>query len=238
MSWATGGDFSNKKLRNVDFSNARIVGANLINASFEGDIFGLKINGIEVQPLITAELERRHPERKELFTTTPDGMKHAYDIVFGQLDETFERARRLTEAQRNERVDDEWSVVETVRHLVFAVDSWILRAVLGRTDPYDPIGLPFTEMDPTPGVTCDPDARPTFDEAVAVWKGREKIIRDVVDGLSADELERKIVVSGEGYPRAGLETQVIGPLWTIIEETWWHNRFMNRDMDVIEGAAT
>jgi hypothetical protein len=237
MTWATGGDFSNRKVRNVDFTNARIVGASMVNASFEGEIFGLKINGIEVQPLISQELERRYPERKQLFTTTPEGMLAAYDIVFGQLDATFERARGLTEAQRNQRVDDEWSVVETIRHIVFAVDAWILRAVLGRPEPYDPIGLPFTEMRPTPGVTCDPNARPTFDEAVAVWKGREQIVRDVVTGLTADELERPIVVTGDGYPEAGLETQVIGPLWTIIEEIWWHNRFMNRDMEVIEGAS-
>ena len=130
MTWAKGGDFSNKKLRNVDFSNARIVGANMFNASFEGEIFGLKINGIEVQPLISRELERRYPERKELFTTTPEGMSSAYDVVFEQLDATFERARKLSEPQRNQRVDEEWSVVETVRHLVFAVDSWILRVVL------------------------------------------------------------------------------------------------------------
>ena len=146
--WATGGDFSNQKMRNVDFANAKIVGANMLNASFEGEIFGLKVNGIEVAPLIARELERRHPERKELFTTTPEGMKHAYDIVFGQLDETFARARRLTEAQRNERVDEEWSVVETVRHLVFAVDAWILRVVLGRDDPFDPIALPPSFLPP------------------------------------------------------------------------------------------
>ena len=101
MTWATGGDFSNRKTRNVDFANARIVGADMTNASFEGEIGGLRINGIEVAPLIARELERRYPERKELFTTTPEGMRHAYGIVFGQLDATFERARRLSEAQRN-----------------------------------------------------------------------------------------------------------------------------------------
>ena len=238
MTWATGGDFSNRTTRNVDFANARIVNANMTNARFEGDIFGLKINGIEVAPLVNAELERRYPERKELFTTTPEGMRHAYDIVFGLLDATFERARGLTEAQRNERVDDEWSTVETIRHLVFAVDAWIQRAVLGKDDPFHPIGLPHSEMpQPMPGVSCDPDARPTFEEAVAVWKDRERIIREVLDGLTPEELDRKIVLSGEGYPAAGLETQVIGPLWTILEESWWHNRYMNRDLDVIEGAT-
>lgn len=235
MSWATGGDFSNKKVRNVDFSNARIVGADMSNASFEGEIGGLKVNGIEVAPLIARELERLHPERKELFTTDPAGMKRAYDIVFGQLDATIERARRLTEAQRSERVDDEWSITETIRHLVFAVDAWILRTVLGQDDPFDPIGLPHTELGyGTPGVSCDPDASPAFEEAVKVWRTREKSIRDIVDTLTSEELERPLVTTGEGYPPAGQKTQVIGPLWTILEETWWHNHYMNRDMDSLE----
>ena len=230
-------DFSNQKVKHISLRNATVVASDFTNANLSGDIFGLVINGVEVAPLIARELERLYPERKELFTTTPDGMQRAYDIVFGLLDATFERAGRLTEAQRNQRVDDEWSTVETIRHLVFAVDSWILRVVLGRDDPHHPIGLPFSEMDPTIRVSCDPDARPTFEEAVAVWKDRERIIRELVDALTPAELERKVVVTGEGYPPAGLETEVIGPLWTILEESWWHNRFMNRDLDVIEKAT-
>jgi hypothetical protein len=116
------------------------------------------------------------------------------------------------------------------------VDAWILRTVLGRDDPFDRIGLPHSELGyGTPGVSCDPDASPSFEEAVEVWRSREKIIRDIVDGLTPEELERPLVTKGEGYPSAGHETQVIGPLWTIIEESWWHNRFMNRDMDTLEG---
>jgi hypothetical protein len=74
-------------------------------------------------------------------------------------------------------------------------------------------------------------------EAVEVWRSREKVIRDIVEALTPDELERPIVTKGDGYPPAGHKTQVIGPLWTIIEESWWHNRFMNRDMDVLESSG-
>lgn len=37
------------------------------------------------------------------------------------------RWRRST---RHERVDDEWSLVETLRHLVFAADVWMGRMIL------------------------------------------------------------------------------------------------------------
>ena len=238
MTWATGGDFSGQTLRNVDFSNARIIGS-LTGARIEGEVGGLTINGVEVWPLVERELARLHPERKDLFATTPEGMKQSYDVIFGQIDATIERARRLTEEQRQQRVDDEWSTTETIRHLIFAVDAWILRTVLGDPAPYHPIGLPFTEMTPTPAVTCDPDAHPSFEETVEVWQERSvRTIRDLIGRLSAEGLEKPVTTSGDGYPPAGVETQVIGPLWTILEESWWHNRFMNRDLDVIEGVTS
>ncbi|WP_319460007.1 DinB family protein [Micromonospora sp. RTP1Z1] len=62
------------------------------------------------------------------------------------------RAERLPEAARHERVDDEWSVVETLRHLVFAVDTSVGRMVLGEPMPYHRLGLPPTDY-PTAGTT-------------------------------------------------------------------------------------
>lgn len=228
-------DWSGAVMRDIDLSNAKIVGALMTNASFSGEIGGLKINEIEVAPLIARELERRYPERKRLFAADPEGMKEAFDIVFGLLDETWERARRLSEEQRNRRVDEEWSVVETVRHLVFAIDAWIGRALLGRHDPFDPMALPPTFLPQSaPGMSCDPNASPSFEDALRVWKEREAMIREIVATLTPEELVRPIVTEGDGYPPPGHETQVIGPLWIVIEEMWWHNFFMNRDMDVIE----
>ncbi len=231
-------DWSGAVMRDMDLSNAKIVGALMTHASFSGEIGGLKINEIEVAPLIARELERRYPERKRLFATDLDGMIEAFDIVFGKLEQTWERARVLTEEQRNQRVDEEWSLVETIRHLTFAVDAWIGRALLGRDDPFDPIALPPTFLPATgPGMSCDPGARPSFEEALAVWNERVRMIREIVDGLTPEELERPIVTRGDGYPPAGHETKVIGPLWIVIEESWWHNHFMNRDLDVIEAGS-
>lgn len=227
-------DWSGAHIRDVDFSNAKVVGALMSNASFSGEIGGLTINTVEVGPLIASELERRYPERKRLFSDNPQGMKEAVELVIEKLDLALERARRLPEAEQHRRVDEEWSVVETVRHLVFALDAWIGRAVLGRPDPFDPIALPPTFLPPSaPGMSCDPSARPSFDEAVSVWKSREKMVRDVVEALTPEELVRPIETKGDGYPPPGHHTQVIGPLWTVIEEIWWHTFFMNRDLDVI-----
>lgn len=237
--WTDGKDYSGQTIRNVDLSNAKIVGALMTNANFSGEIGGLKINEIEVAPLIARELERRYPERKDLFSDQPDGMRKAVSIVEALLAKTWERARGLTEVQLNTRVDDEWSTVETIRHLVFALDAWINRALLGQTDPFHPIALPPTFLPPTaPGMSCDPSANPTFEEALEVWETRMRTVREVVDGLKTKEdLLRPIVVTGDGYPPAGHETQVVGPLWTVLEEIWWHNFFINRDLNAIEEGS-
>ena len=50
-------------------------------------------------------------------------------------DGTVARARRLDPDLLHESVDGEWSFIETLRHLVFATDSWIRRAILGDPAP-------------------------------------------------------------------------------------------------------
>ena len=57
-------DLSGARLRNVDLTGARVMEANLVNARFSGLIIGLVVNDIEVAPLITAEMDRRYPERR------------------------------------------------------------------------------------------------------------------------------------------------------------------------------
>ena len=54
-----------------------------------------------------------------------------WDTVERLWADTLARAERLPERLLHERVDDEWSFTETLRHLVFVADSWTGRMVLG-----------------------------------------------------------------------------------------------------------
>ena len=42
-----------------------------------------------------------------------------------------ERARGIDPGLLHRSVDGEWSFIETLRHLVFATDAWVRRAMLG-----------------------------------------------------------------------------------------------------------
>src|SRR4029450_13894305 len=67
-----------------------------------------------------------------------------WDTIERLWSDTVARARRLPEGARQERVDDEWSFVETLRHLVFATDAWASRTVLDEPMPYHRLRYPYT----------------------------------------------------------------------------------------------
>jgi hypothetical protein len=128
--------------REVDLSDARMRGVLLINADIDGAIDGLRVNGVEVMPLIDAELDRLHPERLRLRPTTPETMRDAVDVMEELWQATVRRARALPEEAVYTSVNDEWSLAQTLRHTIFVVDAWYGHAAALRPSPFHPIGLP------------------------------------------------------------------------------------------------
>src|SRR5215471_493069 len=110
-------DLSGAQFRNVNLQGARFHEAMLVNARMSGLIHGLVINDIEVAPLIDAEMNRRHPERAKLRPTDAAGMRAAWAVCEDLWSASKARASALPESMLHERVDDEWSFLESMRHL-------------------------------------------------------------------------------------------------------------------------
>lgn len=121
-----------------------------------------------------------------------------WDTIERVWSETVARARRLPEPARHEQVDDEWSFVETLRHLVFATDAWASRAVLDDPMPYDRLGYPQSDYPPADAVAIgiDLDARPSFDEVMAVRADRMAVVLGIVDRLTDGGLDRVRTIPG------------------------------------------
>ena len=225
--------FHNLLLRDVKFTGALIMGME-IDAEIEG---ALTVNGVDIVPYVEAELNARMPGRETVFavrTGDADSFRAAIAVDEAAWAATYERARRLPEEQLHERVDGEWSIIQTLRHLVFATDSWIRRAMLGDPSPYDPLGLPFDEMGDIPGVPNDPDARASLDEVLALRADRWATVREVIDGLTDARLEEMTeVVEPIGYP-ASESYPVRRCLMAVVVEEWEHHVFANRDLAILE----
>jgi DinB superfamily/Pentapeptide repeats (8 copies) len=221
-------DFSGARFRGVNFSNVKISDAWLFNVDISGLVGSLCVNGIDVSAYVEAELNRLHPERLLLAPFDPDGMRTAWETIENFSAATLDRARALPPDQLDESVADEWSFLETLRHLVFATDRWITGPVLGAPSPFHPLGMPNPPLDEVPTGVFDLDAKPTFDEVLAVRRERMNRVAELIKGIDAAELRREVQ-----SPNGGTTT-VMSCLHIVLREEWWHDQYANRDLAILE----
>ena len=221
----------------VDLSGARITSARVVDVEITGDVENLRVNGVDVGPLIEAELDRRHPDRVKMRATTPAEFREAWDLLQSLWRGTIERARGLPEPLLHTRVDGEWSFIETVRHLLFVTDAWVVRTVLGETRPWHALDLPFDEMADEPGIPRDREARPTLDEVLDVLADRRAAVTLLLEGLTDEHPHPPPTpLPLPRYPEAG-SYEVRHCLRTVLEEEWEHRLFAERDLTILEHAG-
>ena len=226
-------DLRGASLRMVDLRGLRARDVWLEDVDITGDVENVRINGVDVAPLIEAELDRRDPDRPKMRPSDAAGYREAWDVVERRWAGTVERARTLPPDQLHERVDGEWSFIETLRHLVFATDAWVCRALLGDPEPWDALDLPHDDMPDSPPVPRDRDARPSLDEVLALRADRMATVRRVVDGLTDERLAGETApVLEPGYPEP--ESYAVSRvLRTVLSEEWHHRLYAERDLDAL-----
>lgn len=226
-------DLRNARFRAVWMNGTVMNGVDLTGVEINGDIENLLINGVDVAPLVEAELNRRDPERVKMRPTDPAGFREAWEVLDRLWAETVARARELDPALLHEAVNGEWSFIETLRHLVFATDSWIRRAILGDPAPWHALALPWDEMPDSPGVPCDRAARPSLDEVLALRADRTAGVRALLSDLTGESLNATTEpVDAPGWPPP-ISFAVRDCLLCILNEEWEHRRFAERDLAVL-----
>jgi DinB superfamily/Pentapeptide repeats (8 copies) len=227
-------DLTDARFHEVDLTGAMIRGAALVDVDISGEIDNLRVNGVDVVPLVEAELNRRYPDRVKMRPADAAGFREAWDVLERLWAQTVSRARGLAPDQLHERVDGEWSFIETLRHLVFATDAWVIRAILGKPAPWHPLDLPHDEMPDTPGVPRDRAARPSLSEVLALRADRMATVRQVFTGLTDEQLAgRTEPVMEPGYPESE-SFAVRRCLQAILNEEWMHRLYAERDLGILE----
>ena len=225
------------RFKNVDLRGAKIRGSLLLDVEITGEVERLNVNGVDVTDYVEAELDRREPDRTKMHPTEVAGFREAWDILERRWAETFQRAGRLDPELLHERVDGEWSFIETQRHLVFATDAWIRRALLGDPSPWSPLDLPHDDMADIPEVPRDGSVRPSLDEVLALRRDRMATMRQVIDGLTEEQLAGTTTpVTEPGYPESEAfpVRRVVG---CIVNEEWHHHVYATRDLAVLESRG-
>jgi len=229
--------FTGAVFHNSYFTDARLRGAWLERVDIDGELRDVTVNGVDIGPLVEAELNRRNPERAVVMavrTSGADGFRAAWDVIEELWPPTIERARRLPADLLHEQVDGEWSFIQTLRHLAFVTDAWVRRAILSDPWPYDALDLLHTEHHDELRLPNDLDARPTLDEVLALRADRMATVRAVIHELTDESLEGTTEpVEGPGYPPTDAYP-VRRCLRAAVVEEWEHHRFAERDLAVLE----
>jgi hypothetical protein len=230
-------DLTGAEFRECDLTRARFVGVVMQDVEIDGLVTELVVNGVEVMTYVEAELDRRHPVRLLLRSDQVEDLREAWRQLQGEWARTVERVRSMPEGSERRGVDGEWSMVQTLRHLVFVHDSWFRRCVLGLTEPFTAMGLgPQPVMDREEEL--DPSADPSLDEVLTVRARHASEVERWLAVVTPDQLALTAPVPDDDRwpPYAGGRT-VRRCLGTVLTEEFEHHRFCVRDLDKLSREA-
>ena len=188
----------------------------------------LVVNGVDVVPLVEAELNRQFPGRELRTAQTPEGLREGWVAVQSAWQTTVAGAPPdLVDAH----VEDEWSLAQTMRHLILATDAWLRGGILRMPQPFHEIGQIFAgagEMGFDMSIfRVDP---PTYEEILAVRAERQRLVTDFLATATSEVLaEEREDPWGDGDWRPS----VADCIRVILDEEWAHLRYIRRDLALL-----
>jgi len=227
-------DLRDAQFRECDLTGARLIGVVMRDAVIDGLVSNLVVNGVEVTEYVEAELDRRHPVRALIRSEDPTDLRDASHQLRAAWVATIERMRRRPGIEHR-TVNDEWSAVQTMRHLVFVHDSWFRRCCLGSTERFTPMGIGPTVEPYRQAHGLDRSLDPTLEEIVGVRDAQAAELEAWLDEVTLEQLAARAPVPDDDvwppYARGRSVRQCLG---TVLNEIFEHHGFCVRDLDLIE----
>jgi hypothetical protein len=223
--------FRGATLRSCDVSEVTMRSAEVGGLDIDShDLFfgTLIVNGVDVVPLVEAELNRQFPGRELQTAQTPEGLRDGWVAVQAAWDTTVTSTPPgLVDAH----VEDEWSLAQTLRHLVLATDAWLGGGIMRMEQPFHEIGQIFTgAAEMGFDISIFRSDAPAFEEILAVRAGRQQLVTDFLatatPELLAEERDNPWG-GGDWRPSVGDCVRVI------LEEEWAHLRYVRRDLALL-----
>ena len=214
-------DVSGMTMRSVDVNGLEIDSHDLF--------FGtLLVNGVDVVPLVDAELNRRFPGRELQNAQTVEGLREGWEAVQSAWEATVAGTpSELVDAH----VEDEWSLAQTLRHLILATDAWLGGAILRIEQPFHEIGQIFTgAANMGFDMSIFREDPPSYEEILEVRAERQQMVTEFLDTATPELLaeERDNPWGGDDWhPSVGDCIRVI------LEEEWAHLRYIQRDLALL-----
>ena len=223
--------FRGATLRSCDLSGVTMRSVEVGGLDIDShDLFfgSLVVNGVDVVPFVDTELNRQFPGRELQKAQTPEGLRNGWVAVQAAWETTVTNTSpELVDAH----VEDEWTLAQTLRHLVLATDAWLRGGIMGMEQPFHEIGLVFSgAAEMGFDVSIFRADAPAFEDIVAVRTERQQLVADFLATATPELLaeERDDPWGGEDWhPTVGDCVRVI------LEEEWAHLRYVRRDLALL-----
>jgi hypothetical protein len=212
-------DLTGAQIRGAVFNGSRMRGVELVDVEISGELQNVVVNGVDIAPLVEAELNRRMPERAKMRPDDSDGFCEAWAILERLWKGTVARAMTLP--------------IETLRHLNFASAAWVDRMVLGNASPWHPLDLPWDEAPGWDGIPWDREARPSLDVVLTVRRERQAMVRHVLESVTDEELAADMTRTEPGWPRIE-NFPVKECLRIVLTEESQHRLYAERDLNALQ----
>jgi hypothetical protein len=230
-------DMAGAEFRECNLNNTRLIGVVMQGAVIDGLVTDLVVNGVEVMGYVEAELDRRHPVRGLIRSDDLDDLRQGWLRLRSDWAAAVARMRESPGIE-HESVNDEWSAVQTLRHLVFVHDSWFRRCCLGSTDLFTPMGLGIESVPSREEQGLDPSADPTLDEVLTIRDEQAAELGRWLDDVTSERLQEPAPIPDNDmwppYARGRTSRQCLG---TVLGEEFEHLQFCLRDLDLIERSV-
>jgi uncharacterized protein YjbI with pentapeptide repeats len=225
-----GARFVEADLSGVVMRGVQVDGADIDAPFLLGGKSSLRVNGVDVVPLVEAELNRRFPGRAARRAADPDGLRAAWAALERTWTATLESVAAMPVGTVDLSVRGEWSFAQTLRHLVLATDMWLGRAVLEIKQPFHPIGLRDTGTEEDgPDTSIFVTVIPSFSEVLEARAGRVAMVREFLASVTSAEL-----AAARRNPHDPQHPETtLSCLHVILSEEWEHHRYALRDLAAI-----
>jgi uncharacterized damage-inducible protein DinB len=237
-------------LRGAEFVGANLAGARFVRSGLAGVVMrgvdverldidspwlmdddnSVYVNGVDVVPYVEAELNRRFPGRADRFAESPEDLRAAWATLQRAWQSTLDRVAAMPPGTAEESVDGEWSFAQTLRHLVFATDVWLGRAVLGIEQPYHPLGQRDAHAERAEvGGSVITTSTPSYAEVLAARASRTAMVEDYLATATAQTLAEPRTNPWNPDDTMAARNCV----HVVLEESWEHLRYALRDLDAL-----